>query len=88
MTLPTYIFGNDSDIFVSQNSKGEFICQFCSLVHEEFYKAMTADEMITHLEEHINDGDNIPGSLIADLKIMNLHHKRKMNINKEEIDAS
>jgi hypothetical protein len=66
--MKTYLFSPDSDVFVYQNSKDELICQYCSLVLESFYKAADADDMITHLEFHMDDDDKVPNQLIEDLK--------------------
>ena len=50
-------FGEDSDVYVLFNVNGFFECCMCE-------KCDTAEEMLNHLQGHIDKGDKVPDHTI------------------------
>ena len=66
----SYCRFGEGDVYVFMNVAGWLECCACSLAKTEdsvFFKAKSTQQMVDHLEKHIDDGDQVPQGIFYDL---------------------
>ena len=58
--------GNDSSVYIYMDVRGHLHCCFCD-IFQECFMAYSTDEMVEHVQQHIERGDDVPDYLIPDL---------------------
>jgi hypothetical protein len=66
----SYCRFGEGDVYVFMNVAGWLECCACSLAKTEdsvVFKAKSTQQMVDHLEKHIDDGDRVPQGIFYDL---------------------
>lgn len=58
---------DNSDVYVYQGEPGPWVCCACHLLDGSSFRG-SADDMITHLEEHKRNGDIVPDYVFGRLR--------------------
>ena len=60
-------FGNDSDVYVYEDTRGGYTCEWCPGIGHT-YRCETAGDMVQHLLEHRSRGDRVPDEALQELR--------------------
>lgn len=66
----SYCRFGEGDVYVFMSVSGWLECCACSLAKDDesvFFQAHSTQEMVDHLNKHIEDGDRVPKDIFDDL---------------------
>lgn len=60
---------DDSDVYIIKNVYGYMECVSCDLISGKYgYKCATSKQMLSHVDDHFNNGDHVPKRAVDRLR--------------------